>query len=110
MNYHVEEKLDRQFKTKPGESPSCLILRVHAFSLCRAPLEMQTDVPLEEAYAPKFSPVEYVWNQTNRALAKSAPTDLLQLNEMLRNPVRCIRGSPPLLWSRIHASDLPWAR
>ncbi|MBI5571283.1 MAG: transposase [Desulfomonile tiedjei] len=62
------------------------------------------------AYAPELNPAEYVWAQADRALANSAPTDLAQLNGLLRNSVRRIRGSQPLLWSCIHASDLPWAR
>jgi putative transposase len=62
------------------------------------------------AYAPELNPAEYVWAQADRALANSAPTDLRQLNGLLRHSVRRIRGSPPLLWSCIHASDLPWAR
>ncbi len=62
------------------------------------------------AYAPELNPAEYVWNQADRALANSAPTDLLQLNGMLRRSVRRIRGSQKLLWACIHASDLPWTR
>jgi transposase len=62
------------------------------------------------AYAPELNPAEYVWAQADRALANSAPTDLRQLNGMLRNSVRRIRGSQSLLWSCIHASDLPWTR
>lgn len=62
------------------------------------------------AYAPELNPAEYVWNQADRALANSAPADLHQLNGMLRHTVRRIRGSQPLLWSCIYASDLPWAR
>ncbi len=62
------------------------------------------------AYAPELNPAEYVWAQADRALTNSAPTDLTQLNGLLRNSVRRIRGSQPLLWSCIHASDLPWAR
>jgi len=62
------------------------------------------------AYAPELNPAEYVWNQADRALANSAPTDLVQLNGMLRNSVRRIRGSQTLLWSCIYASDLPWTR
>lgn len=50
------------------------------------PQEWQTGVPIEEAYAPELNPAEYLWNQTNRTLANSVPTDLLQLNGMLRNP------------------------
>ena len=62
------------------------------------------------AYAPELNPAEYVWAQADRALANSAPTDLRQLNGLLRNSVRRIRGSQLLLRSCIHASDLPWAR
>jgi transposase len=62
------------------------------------------------AYAPELNPAEYVWAQADRALANSAPMDLRHLNGMLRHSVRRIRGSQPLLWSCIHASDLPWAR
>ncbi len=62
------------------------------------------------AYAPELNPAEYVWAQADRALANSAPTDLAQLNGLLRHSVRRIRGSQPLLWSCIYASDLPWAR
>jgi transposase len=62
------------------------------------------------AYAPELNPAEYVWSQADRALANSAPEDLHQLNGMLRHTVRRLRGSQPLLWSCVYASDLPWAR
>jgi transposase len=62
------------------------------------------------AYAPELNPAEYVWAQADRALANSAPTDLRQLSGLLRTSVRRLRGSQRLLWSCIHASDLPWAR
>jgi transposase len=62
------------------------------------------------AYAPELNLAEYVWAQADHALANSAPMDLRQLNGRLRNSVRRIHGSQPLLWSCIHASDLPWAR
>ncbi len=62
------------------------------------------------AYAPELNPAEYVWAQTDRALSNSAPEDLAELQGMLRNSVRRIRGSQKLLWSCIYASDLPWAR
>jgi transposase len=67
---------------------------------------------LEEfpAYAPELNPAEYVWAQTDRALANSAPMDVAQLNGLLRPLVRRIRRAPPLLWACIHASELPWAR
>jgi transposase len=62
------------------------------------------------AYAPELNPAEYVWAQADRALANSAPTALAQLSGLLRQSVRHLRGSQPLLWSCIHASHLPWAR
>jgi transposase len=62
------------------------------------------------ACAPELNPAEYVWAQADRALANSAPMDLRQLNGMLRNSMRRIRGSQSPLWSCIHASDLPWTR
>jgi len=62
------------------------------------------------AYAPELNPAEDVWTQADRALANSAPRNLLQLHGMLRNSVRRIRGSQKLLWSCIYASDLPWTR
>ena len=62
------------------------------------------------AYAPELNPAEYIWGQADRTLANSAPTDLVQLNAMLHNSVRRIRGSQKLLWSCIYASDLPWTR
>ncbi|MEW5994554.1 MAG: transposase [Candidatus Zixiibacteriota bacterium] len=62
------------------------------------------------AYAPELNPAEYVWNQTDRSLANSAPEDLAGLRGMLRSSQRRIRGSQRLLWSCIYASDLPWVR
>lgn len=62
------------------------------------------------AYAPELNPAEYIWAQADRALANSAPTDVAQLDGLLRSSVRRIRRTPPLLWSCIHASDLPWTR
>lgn len=59
------------------------------------------------AYAPELNPAEYIWAQADRALANSAPTDVAQLDGLLRSSVRRIRRAPPLLWSCIHASDLP---
>ncbi|NTV53882.1 MAG: hypothetical protein HGA73_00285 [Syntrophaceae bacterium] len=62
------------------------------------------------AYAPELNPAEYVWNQTDRSLANSAPEDLSELGKLLRTAERKIRGSQKLLWSCIYASKLPWAR
>ncbi len=74
------------------------------------PAHPRLQVEAFPAYAPELNPAEYVWAQADRALANSVPTDLAQLNGIPRNSVRRIRGSQPLLWSCIHASDLPWAR
>ncbi len=62
------------------------------------------------AYAPELNPAEYVWAQSDRALANSAPANLSQLHGLLKNSVRRIRGSQQLLWSCIYAADLPWTR
>jgi transposase len=62
------------------------------------------------AYAPELNPAEYVWNQTDRSLANSAPQDLPELSRMLRKAEHKIKGSQKLLWSCIYASKLPWAR
>ena len=62
------------------------------------------------AYAPELNPAEYVWAQTDRALANSAPAHLGQLHGLLKTSVRRIRGSQSLLWSCIYAADLPWSR
>jgi len=61
-------------------------------------------------YAPELNPAEYVWNQTDRALANSVSEDLHELGGMLRGSVRRLRHSQKLLWSCIHASELPWTR
>ena len=62
------------------------------------------------AYAPELNPAEYVWAQTDRALANSAPDNLTQLRRRLDSTARRLRRSQRLLWSCIYASDLPWAR
>ena len=38
------------------------------------------------------------------------PQDISELGTPLRRSIHRIRGSPRLLWSCIHASDLPWPR
>ena len=60
-------------------------------------------------YAPELNPDEFVWNHLKRALANSNPTDLCHLKEFLHPPLQRLRQSQKLLWSCIHASDLPWA-
>jgi len=61
-------------------------------------------------YAPELNPAEYVWTQSDHALANSAPVNLPMLHGMLRTSFRRIRRSQRLLWSCIFASDLPWTR
>lgn len=60
------------------------------------------------AYAPELNPAEYVWCQSDSRLANSSPSDVPQLYRMLRSALQKTRLSQPLLWSCIHASDLPW--
>lgn len=62
------------------------------------------------SYAPELNPAEYVWNQTDRALANSAPKDLVELEKMLDDSEQKIKRSQKLLWSCIYASRLPWSR
>lgn len=59
-------------------------------------------------YAPELNPDEFVWNQLKRALANSAPRDLNHLKQLLHPPLQRLRQSQKLLWSCIHASELPW--
>jgi putative transposase len=62
------------------------------------------------AYAPELNPAEYVWAQTDRALANGAPDNLTELRRRLDSTARRLRRSQRLLWSCIYASDLPWTR
>ncbi len=59
-------------------------------------------------YAPELNPAEHIWNQADAALANGAPQDVGQLQGRLRSAIRKLRGSQRLLWSCIHASQLPW--
>jgi putative transposase len=68
------------------------------------------DVHEFPAYAPELNPAEYVWAQTDRALANGAPDNLTELRWRLDSTARRLRRSQRLLWSCIYASDLPWAR
>lgn len=60
-------------------------------------------------YAPQLNPDEFVWNHLKRALANSAPVDLDDLKQLLHPPLQRLRQSQKLLWSCIHASELPWS-
>jgi transposase len=59
-------------------------------------------------YAPELNPAEYVWAQTDSALANSAPEDLDELQRLLSSTKRRLLRSQDLLWACIQASDLPW--
>lgn len=62
------------------------------------------------AYAPELNPAEFVWCQSDSALANGAPRDLDQLHGSLTGTMGRIRRSQNLLRSCIQASDLPWKR
>jgi transposase len=59
-------------------------------------------------YAPELNPAEYVWSQSDSAVANSIPEDLDELKTMLVASKRRLVHSQNLLWSCIYASDLPW--
>jgi len=59
-------------------------------------------------YAPELNPAEYVWCQSDSALANSVPEDLDELKTLLVASKRRLAHSQNLLWSCIYASDLPW--
>jgi transposase len=68
------------------------------------------DVHYFPAYAPELNPAEYVWAQTDHALANGAPDDLRELRQRLAGATRRLRRSQSLLWSCIYASGLPRTR
>lgn len=59
-------------------------------------------------YAPELNPDEWVWNHLKHSVANSVPSDTDHLRNLLRAPVRRLQRSDKLLWSCIHASELPW--
>lgn len=59
-------------------------------------------------YAPELNPDEFVWTHLKRSLANSVPIDLSHLKQLLHPPLQRLRQSQKLLWSCIHASELPW--
>lgn len=62
------------------------------------------------AYAPELNPAEYVWTRADDALANNTPQDETDLKSRLLSSMRKLRSSQALLWSCIHASELPWTR
>lgn len=59
-------------------------------------------------YAPELNPAEYVWCQTDSALANGAPEVIAELKATLTTIKRRMSNSQGLLWACIYASDLPW--
>lgn len=59
-------------------------------------------------YAPDLNPAEYVWCQTDSALANSLLKDQDHLMTKLVNKRRTLKRSSQLLWACILAADLPW--
>jgi transposase len=84
--------------------------QIHRHHQVKAFLQAHPRLSVEEfpGYAPELNPAEYVWCQTDPALANSAPEELDELKPMLVAAKRRLRRSQDLLWSCIYASDLPW--
>lgn len=84
--------------------------RIHRDQEVNAWCEAHPRLQVEEfpGYAPELNPAEYVWCQSDSAVANSAPEELDELNAMLVNTKRRLSRSQALLWSCIYASDLPW--
>lgn len=59
-------------------------------------------------YAPELNPAEYIWCQSDAALANSMPEELGELKTMLVATKQRLERSQNLLWACIYASDLPW--
>lgn len=84
--------------------------RIHRHHEVKSWCETQPRLQVKEfpGYAPELNPAEYVWCQSDSALANSIPEDLEELKTMLVATKRRLRRSQNLLWSCIYASDLPW--
>jgi transposase len=84
--------------------------RIHRHHEVKAWCATQPRLQVEEfpGYAPELNPAEYVWCQSDAALANSVPEELDELGTMLLNTKRRLSRSQNLLWSCIYASDLPW--
>jgi transposase len=83
---------------------------IHKHSLVRQFVQAHPRLQIEEfpGYAPELNPAEYVWCQSDSALANSRPEELTELKALLVATKRRLRNSQDLLWSCIEASDLPW--
>lgn len=84
--------------------------RIHRHHEVKAWCATQARLQVEEfpGYAPELNPAEYVWCQSDAALANSVPEELDELGTMLLNTKHRLSRSENLLWSCIYASDLPW--
>jgi transposase len=60
------------------------------------------------AYAPELNPDEFVWTKAKLGLANGVPKDIVELASRLRRTIHRVRRSQRLLWSCVHASQLPW--
>ncbi len=83
---------------------------IHKHSTVRQFIQAHPRLQMEEfpGYAPELNPAEYVWCQSDSALANSRPEELTELKALLVTAKRRLRNSQDLLWSCIEASDLPW--
>jgi transposase len=83
---------------------------IHKHSTVRQFVQTHPRLQIEEfpGYAPELNPAEYVWCQSDSALANSRPEELPELKALLVATKRRLRNSQDLLWSCIEASDLPW--
>jgi transposase len=84
--------------------------RIHRHHEVKTWCEAHPRLQVEEfpGYAPELNPAEYVWCQSDSALANSMPEELDELKTMLVATKRRLLRSQDLLWSCIYASDLPW--
>jgi hypothetical protein len=84
--------------------------RIHRDHTVKTWCEEHPRLDVEEfpGYAPELNPAEYVWCQSDSALANSVPEELDELKAMLVTTKRRLLCSQDLLWSCIYASDLPW--
>lgn len=84
--------------------------RIHRDHEVKAWCEAHPRLQVEQfpGYAPELNPAEYVWCQSDSALANSMPEELDELKTMLVATKQRLLRSQNLLWSCIYASDLPW--
>ncbi len=83
---------------------------IHRHAEVKAFVAQHPRLQLKEfpGYAPELNPAEYVWCQSDSALANSRPEELTELKAMLITTKRRLSKSQRLLWACIQASDLPW--